>query len=158
MTPFAKENWRDDRFNHSQRIDLFRICWKHGQSYNVRLFWFKKYWTSVYNRCASPIYTIWLQYNIVEISQDVLRSYNIYWDLKRSTTEISQDIVIWHWHWHLTFQYYICHLTFDCCHLTFDICHLPFAICHLPFAIWHLTFDIWHLTFDIWHLTFDIRH
>ena len=52
----------------------------------------KKYWKSVYNRCASLIYRIWLQYNIVEISQYILRSHKIFWDLTRSF-EISQDLL-----------------------------------------------------------------
>ena len=127
------------------------------------------------------MYTLWLQYNIVwdlwdlarstEISQDLLKSPKIYWDLTIHgdlTWHLPFDI--WHltfdiWHltldisyltfdiWHLTIDNW--HLTFANWHLTFDICHLSFAICHLPFAIWNLTFDIWHLTFDIWHLTFD---
>ena len=45
----------------------------------IKYFWArpveKKYWTSVYNRCASLIYAPWLQ--------DLLRSPKIYWDLQR---------------------------------------------------------------------------
>ena len=62
----------------------------------------KKYWKSVYNRCASLIYTIWLWYNIVEISQHILRSHKMYWDLTRCT-EISQDLLGSHKiYWDLT--------------------------------------------------------
>ena len=58
-----------------------------------------------------------------EISQDLLRSHKIYWDLKRST-----DLALYIWH----FTFYIWYLTF---------------------TMWYLTFDIWHLTFDIWYIT-----
>ena len=44
-----------------------------------------------------------------DISQDLLRSHKIYWDLTRST-EISKDLLIWHY-------------VFDICHLVFDIWH-----------------------------------
>ena len=89
----------------------------------------KKYWTSVYNRCASL--STHSDYNMI-IIQHSLKSHKIYWDLTRCT-EISRDLtrstaIIWN-----------------------DILHMSFVICHLPFAIWNLTFDIWHLTFDIWH-------
>ena len=110
----------------------------------------KKYWKSVYNRCASLIYTLlikiqhsWDLIRSTDISQDLLRSHKIYRDLTRST-EISQDLLrSQKIYWDLKRS---TDLIFNVWHLTFDI-DMP-----LP---WHLTFDI-DMTFDIWHLTFDM--
>ena len=71
-----------------------------------------KYWKSVYNWCASLIYTMWLKYNIVEISRDLLRFHKIFWDLRRSS-DISHDLLMWQ-------------NTYDI--LTFELLLLPFGI------------------------------
>ena len=129
------------------------------------------------------------QYNIcwditicTEISQDLLRSYMIYWfgkihlkfDIWTFTFGIWHlTFDIWHWHamtWHLTSteisqdllrSYKICWYFTWSTEISKDllIWHYTFDIWHLVFDIWHLTcHDIpWHLTL-IWHLTFDIWH
>ena len=93
--------------------------------------WSKKYGKSVYNRCASLIYTIWL-YNLTR------------------STEISKDLLIWY----LTFD--IWHLTFDIWHaMTFDI---PW---HSTTFDIDMAWDdiIYAMAFEIWHwytMTFDM--
>ena len=82
----------------------------------------------LYNRSASLICTLWLQYNLVEISHDLLRSHKIFWGLTRYT-----EILSINW-------FDILHLIFYTWHLTFDIDML-----------WHLTIDIWHWNWITWH-------